>query len=129
MLGREHNPGDAPPPPEAPQRTSRPGEDAREHARLPFQGHCLELLTAKGRACSIRVRDLSCGGAAGLCDEALNVGEFVTICFADDHTVYAWVRWVRMMNVGLMFAKPLAPGFVRRLHRGHGKFVTIRPRT
>ena len=128
MASREQNAGAAPPM-EAPEREPATApQDARAHPRVPFQGYRLELI-AKGKPCSIRVRDMSCGGAAGLCDEALNVGEFVTICFADDHTVYAWVRWVRMMNVGLMFAKPLAPGFVRRLHRGHGKFVTIRPRT
>ena len=106
--------------------SARP-EDERAHARVPFQGHRVELL-AKGKPCSIRIRDLSCGGAAGICDEALDVGAFVTICFAEDHMVDAWVRWVRMMNVGLMFTHPLAPGFVRRLHRGHGTFVTVRPR-
>ena len=104
-----------------------PNNDAREHLRLPFQGHRLDVLV-KGRRCSIRIRDLSCGGASGLCDEALNVGAFVTICFGEDHMVDARVRWVRLMNVGLSFACPLAPGFVRRLHKGHGTFVTVRPR-
>ncbi|MFN3726919.1 MAG: PilZ domain-containing protein [Allosphingosinicella sp.] len=113
---------------EAPQAgAAAPGEDARAHPRVPFQGYRLELL-AKGKPCSIRIRDMSCGGAAGLCDEALDVGAFVTVCFSDDHMVDAWVRWVRMTNVGLMFTTPLAPGFVRRLHRGHGSFVTVRPR-
>lgn len=127
MASREHNVG-APPPVETPEREPATApQDARAHPRVPFQGYRLELM-AKGKPCSIRVRDMSCGGAAGLCDEALDVGAFVTVCFAEDHMVDAWVRWVRMMNVGLMFTRPLAPGFVRRLHRGHGTFVTIRPR-
>lgn len=128
MLSREQN-SNAAPRAVAPERQASPapGADARAHPRFPFQGYRLELL-AKGKPCSIRVRDMSCGGAAGLCDEALEVGAFVTVCFSEDHIVDARVRWVRMMNVGLMFTRPLAPGFVRRLHKGHGTFVTVRPR-
>ena len=113
--------------PEAPQPASAAPSDARAHPRVAFQGYPLEVV-AEGKSCSVRVRDLSCGGFSGLCDEALDVGAFVTVCFAEDHMVYAWVRWVRLMNVGLMFSTPLAPGFVRRLHRGHGAFVTVRAR-
>lgn len=120
MLSRDENPGADAPEAEEPK-------DARAHPRVPFQGYPIDVV-AKGRRCSMRVRDLSCGGAAGLCEEALDVGAFVTVCFADDHRVDAWVRWVRLMTVGLMFTRPLAPGFVRRLHKGHGTFVTIRPR-
>lgn len=126
MLSREPVSAAAPPA-GAPNAAAASGEDARAHPRIPFQGYRLQLL-AKGKPCSIRIRDMSCGGVAGLCDEALDVGAFVTICFSDDHMVDAWVRWVRMMNVGLMFTSPLAPGFVRRLHRGHGSFMTVRPR-
>ena len=112
---------------EASETTPGGQPDARAHPRLPFQGYPLDLV-ADGKRCSIRVRDLSCGGAAGICDDALEVGTFVQVCFAEDHIVHAWVRWVRLMNVGLMFSRPLAPGFVRRMHRGHGTFATIRPR-
>ena len=104
-----------------------PEDDARAHPRLPFQGYRLDLLV-KGRRCSIRIRDLSCGGASGLCDEPLDVDAFVTLCFSDDHMVDARVRWVRLMNVGFGFAQPLAPGFVRRLHKGHGTFTVVRPK-
>ena len=78
--------------------------------------------------CSIRLRDLSCGGASGLCDEPLDVGAFVIVCFGKQDMVEAEVRWVRMMNVGLKFTQPLAPGFVRRLQQAHGTFVTTRSR-
>lgn len=127
MPGREQNPGAPAPAAAAPAAASGQPGDSRAHPRVPFQGYPLEVI-AKGRSCSVRVRDLSCGGFSGICDEALDVGAFVTVCFAEDHQVFAWVRWVRLMNVGLMFAEPLAPGFVRRLHRGHGTFVTVRPR-
>jgi len=128
MPSREFDLEAPPPPPVRPRGHAYEAEgEARAHPRLPFQGYPVEIL-ARGRSCSIQIRDLSCGGAAGLCDEALDVGAFVTVVFAEDHMVFAWVRWVRRMSVGLMFAQPLAPGFVRRLHRGHGAFVTVRPR-
>lgn len=127
MLSREQNAGAVAPPVDPSEASTEASKDARAHPRVPFQGYPIGVI-AKGRRCSMQVRDLSCGGAAGLCDEALDVGAFVTVCFADDHMVDAWVRWVRFMSVGLMFTKPLAPGFVRRLHRGHGSFVTVRPR-
>jgi hypothetical protein len=69
---------------------------------------------------------LSCGGASGLCDEPLDVGDFVAVYFAKEQVVEAEVRWVRLMNVGLKFMEPLAPGFVRRLQQAHGTFVTTR---
>jgi hypothetical protein len=80
----------------------------------------------KGSRSLIRLRDLSCGGASGLCNEPLDIGAFIMICFAKDHIVEAEVRWVRLMNVGLRFTHPLAPRFVRRLQQLHGTFVTVR---
>jgi hypothetical protein len=108
-----------------------PGADAesdaydRVHPRIPFLG-CPFQVRAGRTCCSIRLRDLSCGGASGLCDEPLDVGTFVTICFSKQHIVEAEVRWVRLTAVGLKFIEPLAPGFVRRLQQAHGTFVTTR---
>jgi hypothetical protein len=100
-------------------------ESLRRHPRVPFVGCPFQVL-AGGRSCSIRMRDLSCGGASGLCDEPLDVGSMVTVCLAKEHLVEAEVRWVRLMNVGLKFTNPLAPGLVRRLHQAHGTFITTR---
>ena len=50
----------------------------------------------------------------------------VAVYFAKEQVVEAEVRWVRLMNVGLKFMEPLAPGFVRRLQQAHGTFVTTR---
>jgi hypothetical protein len=72
------------------------------------------------------MRDLSCGGASGLCDEPLDVGALVTVHFSKEQVVEAEVRWIRSMYVGLKFMEPLAPGFVRKLHNAHGTFVTTR---
>ena len=109
--------------------TSEPGVpspyDHRIDPRVPFLGYPFQV-RASGRSCSIRLRDLSCGGASGLCDEPLDVGAFITVRLAKDHVVEAEVRWVRLMNVGLKFSHPLPPGFVRRLHQAHGTFVTTR---
>ncbi|MGZ8312091.1 MAG: PilZ domain-containing protein [Allosphingosinicella sp.] len=112
-------------------RVETPGPDQtspefeRADPRVPFLGFPIQIRAGALR-CSIRLRDLSCGGASGLCDEALDVGAFVTVCLAKGHEVEAEVRWVRMMNVGLKFTDPLAPGFVRRLHQSNGTFVTTR---
>ena len=97
----------------------------RAHPRVPFMGRPFEVRTRDAR-CSIRLRDLSCGGASGLCDEPLEVGQFVKVCFAEQRIVEAEVRWVRLLNVGLKFTQPLPPGYVRRLQQAHGEFVTVR---
>jgi hypothetical protein len=60
-------------------------------------------------SCSIRMRDLSCGGASGLCDEPLDVGSSVTICLTRDEWIEAEVRWTERTNVGLKFTHPLPP--------------------
>lgn len=77
-----------------------------------------------GRICSIKLRNLSCGGASGLCDEPLDIGSFVILCLAKGCFVEAEVRWVERMNVGLKFTRPLATATVRRLHHLHGTLVT-----
>lgn len=100
---------------------------ARLHPRVPFLGNPFQLRASR-LVCSIRLRDLSCGGASGICDEPLDVGTAVTICFSKQHIVEAEVRWVRLTNVGLKFMEPLAPGFLRRLQQAHGTFVTTRSR-
>ena len=100
-------------------------EDSAVHPRVPFRGYPFAV-RAGGMACSIRLRDLSCGGASGLCDEPLDVGSYVIVCFDKEHHVEAEVRGVQRMSVDLSFTRPLAPGFVRRLHQAHGAFVTTR---
>ena len=102
-------------------------EDGRVDPRVPFAGDPVQI-KANGTSFSIRMRDLSCGGASGLCDEPLDVGDFVTVCFAKEKLAEAEVRWVRLLNVGLKFTHPLSPAFVRRLHQAHGSFVTTRPK-
>lgn len=110
---------------ETPELADAASEANRADPRIPFVGHPFPL-RAKGTSCSIRLRDLSCGGASGLCDEPLDVGDLVAVYFAKERVVEAEVRWVRLMNVGLKFMEPLAPGFVRRLQQAHGTFVTTR---
>jgi hypothetical protein len=123
MLSREHRLGAAP-------RVETPGPDlspegVRDDPRVPFLGYPFELRAGRITS-SIRMKDLSCGGASGLCDEPLDIGAFVTIHFSKEHVIEAEVRWIRLMYVGLKFTNPLAPAFVRRLHQAHGAFVTTR---
>ena len=102
-------------------------ESLRAHPRVPFRGHPFQLRSGR-MSCSIRMRDLSCGGASGICDEPLDIGSFITICLAREEWIEAEVRWIERMNVGLKFTQPLLPGLVRRLHQTHGTFVTTRRR-
>ena len=125
MLSNEQGVGAAPGA-ETPQPSPASPDEHRVDERVPFLGYPVQIRT-RWASCSIRLRDLSCGGASGLCDEALDVGDFVHVCLAKGHEVEAEVRWVRLMNVGLKFTQPLAPGFVRRMHQAHGTFVTTRP--
>jgi hypothetical protein len=111
--------------PGTPEPVPASADGDRVDPRIPFLGQPFEI-RASGKACLIRLRDLSCGGASGLCDEPLDVGAFVKIYFDKQHIIEAEVRWVRLMNVGLRFTQPLAPGFVRRLQQAHGTFVTTR---
>ena len=112
---------------EGPEPEQPGSEEGRADPRLTFLGYPVQIRRG-AMTCSIRMRDLSCGGASGLCDEPLDVGFHVTVCFAKEQTVEAEVRWVRLMNVGLRFTRPLPAGFVRRLHQAHGTFVTTRSR-
>jgi len=100
-------------------------DSLRVHPRVPFMGYPFQVRAGR-MTCSIRMRDLSCGGASGICDEPLEIGSFVTVCLTRDHFAEAEVRWVERMSVGLSFTQPLAPGLVRRLHQAHGTFVTTR---
>ena len=100
-------------------------ESLRTYPRVPFLGYPFQAWSG-GMACSIRMRDLSCGGASGLCDAPLDVGSFITVSLGKEHVVEAEVRWVERMSVGLRFTNPLPPGLVRRLHQAHGTFVTTR---
>jgi hypothetical protein len=124
MLSRERSLGAASRV-ETPAPASASPEDVRDDPRVPFLGYAFELRAGRITS-SIRLRDLSCGGASGLCDEPLDIGAFVTVHFSKEQVVEAEVRWIRLMYVGLKFTNPLAPGFVRRLHQAHGAFVTTR---
>jgi hypothetical protein len=124
MLSREHSLGAAPRV-ETPAPASSSPDDVRDDPRVPFLGYPFELRAGRTTS-SIRLRDLSCGGTSGLCDEPLDVGALVTVHFSKEQAVEAEVRWIRLMYVGLKFKQPIAPGFVRRLHQAHGTFVTTR---
>jgi hypothetical protein len=100
-------------------------ESLRAYPRVPFRGAPFQLQAGR-MSCSVRMRDLSCGGASAICEEPLEIGSFVTICLARDEWIEAEVRWIERMNVGLKFTHPLPPGLVRRLHQTHGTFVTTR---
>ena len=124
-MGSTEQSSSAAPPVTRPESVAPLTTFTRIEPRIPFQGYPFQVRMA-GKSCSIRLRDLSSGGASGLCDEPLDVGNYVKVCFAEQHIVEAEVRWVHRMIVGLKFTRPLPPGLVRRLYQAHGAFVTVR---
>lgn len=64
---------------------------------------------------TLRLRDLSSGGASCFIEEPLAIGDMIMVEFDPKHQREAEVRWVRRMSVGLRFNRPLDPRYVRNL--------------
>jgi hypothetical protein len=94
-----------------------PAEDdgRRRYQRYKFKGDGFPVRFGKKRF-EIRLKDLSAGGACGLMEEPVAVGDFITVELDEKHQVEAQVCWVRRVLVGLQFTRPLNPVFVSRLH-------------
>lgn len=87
----------------------------RAYVRWTFKGTSFPVRMGK-KEFEIRLKDLSRGGACGLIDEPLAVGDYFFIAFDDRHVVEAEVRWVRRVMVGVKFSNILSAHFVTRLH-------------
>jgi hypothetical protein len=89
--------------------------DKRAFVRWGFKGTAFPVRMGKKRF-EIRLKDLSRGGACGLMEEPVAVGDYVMIEFDDRHVAEAQVCWVRRVMVGLRFSNTLTATFVTRLH-------------
>ena len=101
---------DAPPAPDA-----EPHADKRASVRHKFKGTRFGVRLGKKRL-EIRLKDLSCGGAAGLFDEPVSIGDYIIIEFDNKHHAEARICWVRRALVGVRFVSRLSPDYVSRLH-------------
>ena len=90
-------------------------DDRRIYLRFPFRGTAFPAQVADVES-TIRLKDLSCGGASALSEMPLTVGDIVYLELDARHIVPAEVRWVRRLFVGLRFVNPLAPALVRKVH-------------
>ena len=63
----------------------------------------------------IRLKDLSCTGAAGLTDAPLQAGQLVSLELEQDVFRSAEVRWTRVAMAGVEFQDPLALDLVERV--------------
>jgi diguanylate cyclase (GGDEF)-like protein len=61
------------------------------------------MLQWKGKVLSVRLRNISAGGAMVECDRAVGTGERVALDLADAGTLDAEVRWCREGQLGLRF--------------------------
>jgi hypothetical protein len=101
-----------------PDATAKAADDPsnkRVFIRWPFKGTGFPCRMGRKKF-EIRLKDLSCGGAAGLMEEPVAVGDFIMIQFDDRHVVEAEVCWVRRVMVGVSFATPLPAPFVSRVY-------------
>ena len=74
--------------------------DKRVYKRWSFKGTAIPCRIGK-KHFEIRLKDLSRGGACGLMEEPVAVGDFVMVEFDERHVVEAQVCWVRRVMVGL----------------------------
>jgi hypothetical protein len=93
-------------------------KDARAYVRIPFRGAAFAIRIGKGES-TMRLRDLSRQGAAGLIEFPLAVGDYLIIELDNKHLVEAQVRWVRRVMVGLQFSHPVKASLVTRLYQRH----------
>ena len=100
---------------EAPASADDEWADRRVYVRFAFDGAEFPLLIGKLRT-SLRLRDLSCGGASALCEAPLDKGDIVQLELDKKHVVAAEVLWVRQVKIGLRFVNALDPMLVRNVH-------------
>ncbi len=109
--------------------------DLRAYVRWNFKGTPFPVRMGRKRF-QMRLKDLSRGGASGLMEEPVAVGDYVLIEFDERHVVEAKVCWVRRVMVGVRFGNPLTATFITRLHEraaeeqppGKDEFHSIAPR-
>jgi len=110
--------------------------DHRAHFRWTFKGTAFPCRAGK-KEFEIRLKDLSRGGACGLVDEPMVVGEYFFLQLDDRHVVEAQVCWVRRVMIGVKFNHTLNTTFVTRLHERASKqdeveqddyLIAVRPR-
>ena len=89
--------------------------DRRVYVRFAFDGAEFPLLIDKLRT-TLRLRDLSCGGASAFCETPVNKGDIVHLELEKNQCAAAEILWVRQMKIGLKFVNALDPMLVRKVH-------------
>ena len=89
--------------------------DRRVYVRFSFDGAEFPLKIGKLRT-TLRLRDLSCGGASAFCETPLDKGDIVQLELDKSHCAAAEILWVRQMKIGLKFVNALDPILVRKVH-------------
>lgn len=89
-------------------------DDRRFDVRYPLAGGEIPWRMGKVES-TLRLRDLSSGGASCFIEEPLAIGDMIMVEFDPKHHREAEVRWVRRMSVGLRFNRPLDPRYVRNI--------------
>jgi hypothetical protein len=89
--------------------------DRRLYVRFSFDGAEFPLRIGNLQS-TLRLRDLSCGGASAICETPLDTGDIVYLELDKSHEAPAEVLWVRQVKIGLRFVNALDPILVRKVH-------------
>ena len=103
------------------------GKERRASERYPFGGAEVylylrwrhELGTHPHERFSLRLKNLSCGGACGLTDAPLQVDDIVFLQFEETLMPAARVAWFRNTTIGLELVQAIPEGRMERLRTRH----------
>ena len=91
--------------------------ERRDSYRFPMEGHMASVRHGDAKS-EMRLKNLSMGGASGLTQLPVAVGEILLVDLPEDMRRRAIVRWVSGTAVGVKFVTPLDLTYLLRLYSG-----------
>ena len=91
--------------------------ERRDGYRFAMEGH-IATVRHGGAKSEMRLKNLSMGGASGLTQLPVAVGEILLVDLPEDMRRRAMVRWVSGTAVGVKFVTPLDLTYLLRLYSG-----------
>ena len=91
--------------------------ERRDSYRFPMEGHMASVRQGDAKS-EMRLKNLSMGGASGLTQLPVAVGEILLVDLPEDMRRRAIVRWVSGTAVGVKFVTPLDLTYLLRLYSG-----------
>ena len=102
----------------AEEAVTRRYSNLRGSERFGFSGPAIPM-RVRDKKSTVQLKDLSCGGASGIMEEPVSVGDTIIIELDAKTHVSAEVRWIRRVLVGVRFTEPVAQALVNKLYQKH----------